>query len=276
MRITSLFIFVLALMPLASGQVMSSTNFQIDALTVDSTVGGASNAVVTNYVEIGGLKADTVSSTNFNSDIGFLASYDPDPGTTPVIYGIVPPYGDRVGGTPISIYGRNLGQGLAPTVTINGNTIFPTVVSDTVITGTTPYGPLGQVDVELSHANGTLTLNDGWVNWPAIITPEFAYQDSLYPLQFYGEFGNLFSTWLSLGTFEPGVATEFGPLLIGPTLINVITPFPYFDPSNKTVLPRRLPIDPILPGITIYLQNLDFDPFFPPGRLTNRTQTTFR
>ncbi len=270
------------LVPSTWGQAASSANFQLETYSFNAVAGGGANAVSTEYQEFGALRFEQATSTNFQAEIGFLALFDPDPGDMPVVWATRPVHADKAGGVPITIYGRNLNLGAGPVIQLGGAPVTSlSFTSGTRASGITPVGTAGPADIFVSHSLGSIAHPDDWVFSPAVVTPEFAYQDSFWTWDMYGNLGHFFQTWASPQAIPlPGAGTAFGKLLIGPDiLINLLPTLSYTqggNPNGVVNLGITLPVDPILVGITIYLQTLNQDFSNPPSQLTNRSQTTFR
>lgn len=152
---------------------LTGTGFQnnspgTNSVTIDGTA--ATNIVVVSDTQItcespagtAGTSVDVIIS-NDNGSATFASSYTYF--GTPTLASISPSTGFTTGGTSITLTGTGFQDNSAgtPTITLDGVAATGiSVVSDTSITCTTPAGSSGEVDVQVSNANGSATLSNGF------------------------------------------------------------------------------------------------------------------
>ena len=266
---------LLAAVVATPAQLAQSPTFRVSAFTFDGMGSRTSSLHIAAHVA-GDVSSTPMSSAQFTGRVGFLAANDPEVTNNPVLFGMRDDFGPIAGGSSFTIGGLNFEKfGSAPTlsVTIGGAPAAKLVVkSDTQITGTTPPGASGPQDIVIANSNGSSLTPGGYVYTPAIVTTPVAPIGSRVDITNYGDVGNLYWTVLSLST---GVApTQYGTLLLGLPLIQVVRPTPYPEPLGIATTPLQVPKNPSLSGITVHFQSLSISRLSPlRGMLTNASST---
>mgnify|MGYP003572008366 CR=1 FL=1 len=263
MRLLRSAIALLVLGPALAAQVSSSTTYQVQDWALNGAGGGQASpgfSAQTGMPQSGDI---TLVSTGFQARAGFISVHNPDPLTLPVVFGMLPRYGDKAGGTPVTVYGLNF----QPT---SGWTL---ATSGTIAVGSgSPNMGAGSKIVIVTNTSGSDTQSRGWTYTPAVVASPNAYQNAPWKLTHYGPPGTNYSTYMS---FKTVTAQLFeGTLLIGPTILLNFIPIAPYGATGVAELQFTIPVDPILVGFTIYIQDLQLVAV-PPHKLTNRTQTTF-
>ena len=268
-----------ALAPLASAQLATSTNHQLLDFSFDHAGGASSSETTVAFWTLDSWSGDLGTSTNFEAEPGLHGSQEVVAPGGPLVFAVVPEVGDRLGGEPVTVHGMNLVAGTTVdlgTAALTGTT----VVSPSIVTGTTGLPAFGVVgygpqDVTASNGLGSGTRHDGFIAEPAAIASHDAFQGASWVFEVFGEPGQTFQTWISPTTLAPGSApTIYGQVQIGPTIVSLLFLTTPYGPDGRLRLEFPVPIDPILMGFTVYIQNVHFGDVLP-GELTNQTQTTF-
>ena len=263
----------------ASAQLATSTNHQLLDFSFDHAGGASSSESTVAFWTLDSWSGALGTSTNFEAEPGLYGSQEVVAPAGPLVFAVVPDVGDRQGGEPVSVHGMNLFAGTSVsigTAPLTGTT----VVSESLVTGTTGspafgivgYGPQG---VTASNGAGTSTLPDGFIAEPAVVASLHSFQGASWVLDASGEPGQTFQTWISPTTMAPLTApTEYGQVQIGPHIVFLLFLTTPYGPDGRVHIEFPVPVDPILVGFTVYIQNLHFGDISP-GELTNPSQTTF-
>ena len=206
-----------------------------------------------------------------------MGVHNPAPSAKPILWGVLPRIGPKTGDTPVSFYGVNFDG--STTATLGTSQVESlNVVSATVLTGVStagagsPNGGAGLRTVTVTTTQGSFARRNGWIYTPAVTASPTAYKGASYVMAHYGPPGASYSSWLSTQTTVAPLPE--GTLLIGPNILINFIPIAPYGPSGVSTLVFDLPNDPILEGLTIYIQDLELLPA-PPHQLTNVTKTRF-
>ncbi len=143
------------------------TTLRFGDIDVDATFVSATELTVNTPPGPAGFVNITV--TNDNGVSGLIDGYlYLAPGNNEVtVRGVVPDAGPASGGQIVTVVGENLG-GRNLSVTFDGEGLTVLDQSDTTIVGRAPAGAVGSVDVQVSTADGTSTLRDGYEYLPSV------------------------------------------------------------------------------------------------------------
>jgi hypothetical protein len=260
-----------------SAQLAQSPNFQATAISLDAAGGGASSLNLAARVVSGDVSGGPMGSPQYNAIIGFLAAEDPRVTDAPVIFGMQPAFGPIAGGTELVFGGVNFDKfGTAATisVTIDGTPVDDLVVqSNSLITATAPAGLSGPHDVAISSSLGATSESDAYVYTPAVVTTPVAYVKGQLEIKNYGAEGDSYLTLVSLESWT--ARTQYGVLLVGPTLLFLVPPTPYPAPLGIAKLSIHVPNLPALHGLDFHFQSLSITQLRPlQGSFTNVSTTS--
>lgn len=158
--------------PLAGGNQVTITgaNFTWESNTTLRIDGSVVSPVFWELENCGTLRIDSMPSNpgglvsiEITNELGSVLLNDAYQygDITPVITSIVPNAGSSSGGTPVQIIGQNFSAGASVFFGLNP-LMNQQVVDSTLITGTTPPGAVGSVDVFVSQVSGDDTLPGGF------------------------------------------------------------------------------------------------------------------
>jgi len=262
----------------AAAQFAKSPGFRLTAYTFDGSGGGMSSLNVAGHTACD-LSSTPMSSGQVTAIIGFLGANDPGVSNDPIVFGLQPAFGPLAGGTAFTMGGRNfdkLRSSSSLSLSIGGMPVSDLVVlSDTLLTGTTPPGATGPQDVVLDNSIGTFTLKGGFVYTPAIVTSPIAPIGSQVEIRNYGSVSNRYWTFLSFVPIE--APTQYGMLYLGPPLLQIFPPTPYPAPLGIASSALQVPDNAALRGVTVQFQSLCITQLSPlQGSLTNASSTAIR
>jgi len=273
-----------SLAPGAASQAAQSPNAKLLDWCCNSAGGGAASRRVFGWSSLGQLGSPILSATNSKAGVGASHTDDSTPlNNEPLVFGVVPPFGPKVGGTGVTVSGFNfnkLGVGPSVTMTVGGNSATGlSVVSNTVLTATTPAGTgindgSGPQPVVVSSSLGSIAHPQPYVNTPAITSSPVALVGASLVLRNYGAPGTAFVTFLSDSNLAAN--TQFGTFLIaGGTLLQLFTNVPYPGPDGISTFVIKVPNLAVLHGLTLDFQSLSVtNPSPLQGSLTNAAATT--
>ena len=269
------------LAPVAQAQVSTSPNYQLADVVVDGGGGGSASIGFGSHVSVGMITGGTLQSAHVKAVVGILGTSDPDPLPTnnPIIFGLTPDFGGKAGGTPVTVSGFNFDKlGTGPSMTLNIGGSFATsvnVLSNTQLTAIAPAGVSGPSSVTVTGSLGSGSDPDAWTYTPAVRTTAFTANGSALDITNYGTPGNVFHTLIAAsGGFSN---TQYGPFLLGPNFIFLLTAFPYTGPLGIHNLHSNVPLSPSLVGLTVHFQSFEVTQLSPlQGSFTNAALTTFQ
>lgn len=262
----------------ATAQLATSTNFQVDALTLDGSGGGQCSggfAAVSDQGWIG--DASPSLSTGFQAEVGFLTLHDPLDTDQPAIFAVSPDFGPDTGATPITICGIHFdraGAAAPVTVDIDGTPATSVVVvSDSTITALSPAGAMGPNDAVVTTSLGVSNDVGGFVHTPALTASPRAFANGGLTFRNYGVAGGTFQTWTSVATANLPLP-PFGTILISPTPSALLFSGAYPGPDGVQESTFTVPPSLSLFGSTIYFQSAAILSLAPLDlRLVNRAET---
>jgi hypothetical protein len=266
----------LVLAPAAASQVSQSTNYRLDAISLDCGGGGGCSLNYASWVAVGDVSGAQSASTNFKAAEGFLEVGDPQPSSVPIVFGITPDFGPKAGGTPFTISGINfdrLGTGPFVSVYIGGNLAPSSVLSNTQISAVAPAGLKGPRAVVVTSPFGLSFDPDGYVYTPAITTTPVVPLGGTLLIRNYGDVGDAYTTLASTSTWVAN--TKFGTLLVGPDpFLQLLTSIPYPGPNGISDVPVVVPNATVLHGLVVHFQSLSItNPSPVQGEFTNASTT---
>jgi IPT/TIG domain len=267
----------LLFVPDGHAQVATSTGYQLADVALDSAGGGTASVGFSAHVTLG-LSGGQSISPNYRVALGIVETTRPEAALGPVFFASTPDFGPKAGGTPVTVTGLNFDKfGVGPSLTLNIGGQFATgvnVLSSTMLTATAPAGPMGPQPVTVTTSLGANTDADGFIFTPALRTTPFSQRTAEVTFRNYGPVGEPFWVFASLSQLTGN--TKFGTLLIGVPFYQLLPLLFYPGPKGIHSITFEVPDDPILDGVTLYLQSLDITQFSPiQGQLTNSSTTSF-
>src|SRR5262245_17491342 len=274
---------LLAVAPDARPQLAQSPNAKLLDYGLNAAGGGAASRRAFDWTAFGALSSNILSSANAKAGIGASHCDDSTPvNNEPLVFGVVPPFGPKSGGTSVLVSGFNFNKfGVGPTVTmtVGGNAASAVdVVSNTVLTAQTPAGTgvnggAGPQPVVVTSSLGSITHPEPWLNTPAITSSPVALVGAPMVLRNYGAPGNAFVTFLS--DASTALNTQFGTFLIGGgTLLQIFTNVPYPGPAGVSSFKLKVPNMAVLHGLTIRFQSLSVLQLSPLQAVLTNASTT--
>jgi hypothetical protein len=273
-----------SLAPAASSQVAQSPNAKLLDWSCSAAGGGAASRRVFGWTTLGQLGSPILSAPNSKTGVGAAHTDDSTPlNNEPLVFGVVPPFGPKTGGTGVVVSGFNfdkLGVGPSVTMSVGGNGATGlSVLSNTQLTATTPAGTgindgAGPQPVVVSSSLGSITHPEPYVNTPAVTSSPVALVGAALVLRNYGTPGTVFVNFLSDSSLA--ASTQFGTFLVaGGTLLQLFTNVPYPAPSGISTFVMKVPNLAVLHGLTLHFQSLSITSVSPlQGSLTNAAATT--
>jgi hypothetical protein len=273
-----------SLAPAASSQAAQSPNAKLLDWCCTAAGGGAASRRVFGWTSLGQLGSPILSAPNSKAGVGASQTDDSTPlNNAPIVFGVVPPFGPKTGGTGVTVSGFNfdkLGVGPSVTMTVGGNAATGlSVLSNTVLTATTPAGTgindgSGPQPVVVTSSLGSITEPEPYINTPAITSSPVALVGASLVLRNYGAPGTAFVTFLS--NSNGSANTPFGTFLVaGGTLLQIFTNVPYAAPTGVSSFKLNVPNLAVLHGLTLYFQSLSVtNPSPLQGSMTNAATTT--
>ena len=267
------------LVPMAHAQVATSTNYQLADFSLDAGGGGIASIGNGTWVSVGITSGGTLSSSNYQAGVGILETTDPVPQNAPILFGLTPDYGNKAGGSLITVSGYNFDKfGVGPSVTMTIDGVPATglsVLSNTQLTATVPAGVSGIQNVVVTSSLGSGSDPDAWLYTPAVISTEATQVGGEMDIRNYGTPGNAIIMLAAGGTGSGG--TQFGTFLLSPHFIFVFFGLPYPGPDGIHTFHTNVPNMPVLSGFTVYFQSLEATSLSPVlGQFTNRSSVSFQ
>jgi hypothetical protein len=258
--------------PQAAGQSLPMAGSQNYIVEAPAFVGGGGALTSASYSATLSIEGPTVpldcTSTSYRM-LGAPALFGSGPSDLPVLFGVQGGLGTRLGGQPVTLFGRNLNAPGAGATTANllGQPVLGlTVLSSTTATGTTspglnPYGnPLGVGAASLQNNLGSDFRPGAFGYTPALTQDSLAVLDAGFGATLHARVGDV--VLVDYGFPIPGLAVPLFnldgalELLTGLTSVVPITPLFAGDSLN---VPLAIPDVPALVGLTIPLQGVAFD-----------------
>jgi hypothetical protein len=196
------------LVPMAHAQVATSTNYQLADFSLDAGGGGIASIGNGTWVSVGITSGGTLSSSNYQAGVGILETTDPVPQNAPILFGLTPDYGNKAGGSLITVSGYNFDKfGVGPSVTMTIDGVPATglsVLSNTQLTATVPAGVSGIQNVVVTSSLGSGSDPDAWLYTPAVISTEATQVGGEMDIRNYGTPGNALIMLAAGGTGSAG------------------------------------------------------------------------
>jgi hypothetical protein len=231
-----------------------------------------------------GLAGSGASGTTFDWALGLPAlgaSFAPP---APVAFGLVPHYGDRLGGASTRLLGFGFANPAISSTTVQLGALVASAsgpASNTYLDLVTPPGvngfgnPLGPVDVAVITDLGASLLPDGYAYSPALLAGGPAAIGCPFAWRYFGAS----SSWglLATGGSVPGTAIAVPPLGGALELAAFVIPLTAakFAPAGELELTYTLPSNPSLVGLAFEFQMVGLTSLAPlEGSFSNRLQVT--
>ena len=220
---------------------------------------------------------DQSASASYSMTTGIMAGDGTLGAGPPLVFALDPPMGTKDGGDAVSVIGANLQGTQGPTtVFFDGTPVVPLTTSETLVTLQTPIGvnnfgnPLGQIDVDVSHMDGSTTKDDGYVFKPAMLQDTPAQVGQSFQLSLEAEPGDFYVLYL-------GISQGIGiPLKNIDGALEILPPLFQLSPLSLTATGHKeftfpLPDDGSLAGVVLEFQNIALTSLNPlAGSFTNK------